>query len=69
MKSESNNYFHLLSKREKEVLALMMKGEKNKDISAILFLKPNTVSTYKKLIFKKLKVNNLIELYKINHEM
>jgi len=66
MKTKTKNLSNLLSKREKQVMQLLLNGEKNKDISTLLELKCNTVSTYKKLIFYKLKVNNIIELYRIN---
>jgi DNA-binding NarL/FixJ family response regulator len=64
MQTESTNKFITLSKREKEILELLLNGENNKSISKTLSLKSNTVSTYKKLIFYKVGVNNLIDLFK-----
>ena len=64
MQSESTNKFITLSKREKEIMELLLNGENNKSISKALSLKSNTVSTYKKLIFYKMGVNNIIELFK-----
>lgn len=53
---------HTLAGREREVAELLVKGEGNLEISNRLNLQKSTVSTYKKRIFEKLKVNNVIEL-------
>lgn len=57
--------FKSLSKRELEVLALMIKGLKVGDISDKLCLSPKTVSTYRYRLFGKLSVQNDIELAKL----
>ena len=71
-KSMSNltitNPFNVLSKREKEVLDLMLQGAQIKDISASLELKSNTISTFKKNILSKTGVKNNIELFKLAQE-
>ena len=57
-----------LSKREFEIMSLLAKGNGNLEISNKLNIRPTTISTYKKRIFKKLKITNLselIELFKI----
>jgi DNA-binding NarL/FixJ family response regulator len=64
MQTESTDKFTTLSKREKEIMDLLLNGQNNKSISQKLSLKSNTVSTYKKLIFYKVGVNNLIDLFK-----
>jgi DNA-binding NarL/FixJ family response regulator len=51
-----------LAEREREVAELLVKGEGNLEISNRLNLQKSTVSTYKKRIFEKLQVNNVIEL-------
>jgi two-component system response regulator EvgA len=53
-----------LSKRELEIMELLLNGERTKNISIKLNLKSNTVSTYKKLIYYKMGVDNIIALYK-----
>lgn len=63
-----SNPFKVLSKREKEVLQLMLQGVQVKDISAALDLKSNTISTFKKSILSKTGVNNNIELFKLAQE-
>jgi len=57
--------FKNLSKRELEVLCLMIKGLKVADISDKLCLSPKTVSTYRYRLLGKLSVQNDIELTKL----
>ena len=57
--------FQNLSKRELEVLGLMIKGFKVKDISDKLCLSPKTVSTYRYRLLSKLSVQNDIELTRL----
>lgn len=57
--------FKSLSKRELEVLGLMIKGLKVADISDKLCLSPKTISTYRYRLFGKLSVTNDIELTKL----
>ena len=65
------NPFSILSKREREVLNLILQGTQVKDISASLELKSNTISTFKKNILSKVGVSNNIELFKLalEHKM
>ncbi len=62
------NPFSILSRREREVLDLMLQGAQVKDISASLELKSNTISTFKKNILSKTGVTNNIELFKLAQE-
>jgi two-component system uhpT operon response regulator UhpA len=62
------NPFKVLSKREREVLDLILKGAQVKDISAQMELKSNTISTFKKSILAKTGVSNNIELFKLAQE-
>ncbi len=57
--------FRALSRRELEVLALMIKGLKVSDISDKLCLSPKTISTYRYRLLGKLSVHNDIELTKL----
>jgi DNA-binding NarL/FixJ family response regulator len=52
-----------LSKREQEVVKYLISGSKTSNIADVLGLKPNTISTMKRNIFIKLKVDSLIQLY------
>jgi DNA-binding NarL/FixJ family response regulator len=59
------NPFSVLSKREREVLDLILQGAQVKDISASMELKSNTISTFKKNVLSKVGVSNNIELFKL----
>ena len=61
----STTPFNILSKREREVLNLILQGVQVKDISASMELKSNTISTFKKNILSKVGVSNNIELFKL----
>ncbi|WP_400074743.1 response regulator [Winogradskyella sp. R77965] len=54
--------FKKLSTREVEVLKLLSIGRKNKEIAQELDINEKTVSTYKARLFKKLNVNNIVDL-------
>ena len=60
--------FAILTKREREVLNLILQGAQVKEISASLDLKSNTISTFKKSILSKTGVSNNIELFKLAQE-
>lgn len=68
----SLNPLNQLSDRELEIAILYSKGYGNLEIANLLELKQNTVSTFKKRIFDKLKVSSMIDLtdlMRIHHEM
>lgn len=56
------NPLNQLTERELEIAVLYAKGNGNLEIANILSLRQNTVSTFKKRIFDKLKVENLVDL-------
>ena len=65
------NPLEQLSYREFEVARLLIKGSGNLEISVLLQIKKNTVSTFKYRIFEKLEivnVANLIELFQLYFE-
>lgn len=65
------NPIDALSKRESEVAKLMIKGYGNLEISELLGIKKNTVSTFKNRIFEKLDINNIADLimfFQLYHE-
>ena len=65
MSTSSIEHITILSPREKEVALLIAEGVKNNDIAKKLSIKSNTVSTIKKNIFVKLKIESVVGLYKI----
>lgn len=56
------NPLNQLTERELEIAVLYAKGLGNLEISNSLSLRQNTVSTFKKRIFEKLKVETLVDL-------
>lgn len=58
----SVNPLKQLTKRELEIAVMYAKGYGNLEIANHLDIKQNTVSTIKKNIFDKLKIENLVEL-------
>ena len=51
-----------LSRREIQVLRLLINGKKNTEIALALSISDKTVSTYRTRIMKKLNVSNIIDL-------
>jgi LuxR family transcriptional regulator len=56
--------FKLLSKREKEIIKLIVDGKSSFHISEMLFISMHTVNNHRKNICKKLEVKSLSELIK-----
>ncbi len=54
-----------LAAREREIFNCLIEGMKTSEIAKKFDLKPNTVSTIKKVIFRKLDIHSSMELYKI----
>jgi len=66
------NPLNQLSEREMQIAELYAKGYGNLEIANVLSVKQNTVSTFKKRIFEKLNIENLvdlIDLMKIHHNL
>jgi len=61
-KGTKNRPYRKLSTREIEVLNLLSRGKRNKEISQVLNINEKTVSTYKTRLLKKLNVTNLADL-------
>jgi len=57
--------FKLVNDRELMVLQLFAQGRSNKEIASGMFLSNKTVSTYKKRLMQKLRVDSLVELIDI----
>lgn len=53
-----------ITKREKQIIELIIEGLDNQAIGQRLFISPNTVHTHRKNIFKKLNVHSVAELAK-----
>jgi DNA-binding NarL/FixJ family response regulator len=62
---ESKTKKSRLSKREQEVLKLILEGKNTQNIAKELLVKSNTISTVKNRIFEKLQVSNIVELIQL----
>lgn len=60
-KSSSNPWLELLTQRERELLELLSKGFRYKEIAAQLFLSTETVRTHIRNIYQKLQVQSRTE--------
>jgi DNA-binding NarL/FixJ family response regulator len=60
-----------LSRREKQIIQLIMQGVSNKGIAHILDISPNTVSTYIRRVYTKLDVCTRAEMvsYVLHHNL
>ncbi len=54
-----------LSRREKEVLKLLIENLSNEEIGEKIFVSKETVKSHRKNIYRKLGVNNVLDLYKL----
>lgn len=59
--AEASQQMATLSDREREVIVLAGKGLADAEIGAALGLTRNTINTYTKQAFRKLKVNGRVE--------
>jgi len=57
-----------ISKQEKEVIKLIIKGLTSKEIGEALFVSKTTVDTHRRNIYKKLEISNSSTLIKFAHE-
>lgn len=57
-----------LTEREFEIATLILKGKKNREISAFLFVELSTVKTHINNIYKKLGVKNREELFNLKED-
>lgn len=56
---------HSLSNRESEVLAYMVENLPNPEIAEKMFVSIETIKSHRKNIYRKLGVNNVLDLYKL----
>ncbi len=59
------------TKREKEIISLLCKGYKTKEISETLFISPKTIEKHRSNIIKRTNSETILEsvVYAINHNM
>ncbi len=63
--SDSFQKISQLSKRETEIMHILLENKTNKEISDQLKIGVETVITHRKNIYRKLGVNNVLDLYKL----
>lgn len=68
LKQKNKLLLKSLRKREIEILELVCKGCSTKEIADRLFISPNTVSTHRKSIQKKLGTSNVADLVSLGKE-
>jgi len=54
--------YNSLTKREKEIILYLIKGNSNTDIARELFLSEYTIKTHRQNIYKKLEISNICDL-------
>ncbi|SFU07742.1 regulatory protein, luxR family [Algoriphagus locisalis] len=64
-KNSPNSRIVSLTKKEKQIVSLILEGKESKDIAMHLNISVNTVGTHRKNILKKLNARNLGEMVKI----
>lgn len=62
--SETDNAHTRLSRREKEVMSMMLEGRRLKEIAANLDISVKTVTTHRSRLLKKLRVEDNLGLYR-----
>lgn len=66
---QRKNPIENLSERELQVFNLLAKGNGNLEIANALDIEESTVGTYKRRVYQKLKITNLVELLEIYNEI
>lgn len=59
--------FENLSKREVEVMDLVVNGKSNRDIAALLKISPKTVEIHRSRVMTKMKAKNVAELIQLSN--
>ncbi|WP_341487302.1 LuxR C-terminal-related transcriptional regulator [Pararhizobium sp. A13] len=55
----------LLTKRELEIVTLILKGHSNLSLAAVLSLSPNTVKVHRRQVYSKLNISSQAELFRL----
>lgn len=67
--NKKRNAVENLSEREMQIFNLLAKGNGNLEIANALNIEESTVGTYKRRVYQKLKITNLVELLDIYNEI
>jgi|TARA_B110000116_G_C16686802_1_gene513333 DNA-binding CsgD family transcriptional regulator len=63
-KKRNDTKFDSLTKKEKEILNLVVKGYSSKEIASLLFIEVTTVGSHRKNIKQKLDLKSIFDWYK-----
>lgn len=55
----------LLTKRELEIVTLILKGHSNLSLAAVLSLSPNTIKVHRRQVYSKLAISSQAELFRL----
>lgn len=66
--SQLQNPFEELSNKEMDILSFLIQGKTTKEISNLTNLQLSTISTHKFRIFRKLNVENIVELIALTQQ-
>lgn len=69
VRMQKKSPLEILSERELQVFDLLAKGNGNLEIANVLNIEESTVGTYKRRVYQKLKITNLVELLEIYNEI
>ena len=67
--AENNSSKTILSKREREIAQLIRSGMSSKEMVELLQLSDSTISTYKRRLFDKLQLSNIVQLVELEEEV
>ena len=65
LRSKDNNDAPVITRREKEVLALIAEGMTNNEVAQKLFISPSTVDTHRKNLLVKFEAKNTASLIRL----
>lgn len=62
-------YFDTLSRREREVMELVVNGNSNREIAETLGISPKTVEVHRSRVMSKMRADNLAQLVQMNNRL
>ena len=65
IRGDDSNPFDRLTKRETEIINLLLQGQRNRKISSDLHISEKTVSTHRSRAFEKLRITTTAELVRL----
>ncbi|MGB2131500.1 MAG: response regulator transcription factor [Marinobacterium sp.] len=66
---ELREYYDTLSRREREVMELVVAGNSNREIAETLGISPKTVEVHRSRVMSKMRAENLAQLVQMNNRL